>query len=199
MCGVVRAFLRYLHLKGFISTALADCVPAISVPTRISGLCGSDDPWPSSVCAPAKLPPSILTISTGGRARSWHTPSSRQTVRLLTADVDTLPRNERAFVNAISSASPDVAAAAGLARRFQSMICNRETAALKPRLHYAVTGPMSSFARGIRRDIDAVYAALTMPWSTGPVEGKINKLKLIKRSMYGRAGMGLLRSRIIGT
>lgn len=58
---------------------------------------------------------------------------------------------------------------------------------------------MSSFARGINRDKDAVLAALTMPWSTGPVEGKINKLKLIKRSMYGRAGMDLLRPRIIGT
>ncbi|WFU07437.1 transposase (plasmid) [Rhizobium sp. CB3171] len=138
-------------------------------------------------------------LSRASHKSSWHTPSSQQTVRLLTADVDTLPRNERAFVNAISSASPDVAAAAGLARRFQSMICNRETAALKPWLHDAVTGPMSPFARGIRRDIDAVYAALTMPWSTGPVEGKINKLKLIKRSMYGRAGMDLLRSRIIGT
>ncbi|WP_245307590.1 transposase [Rhizobium altiplani] len=102
-------------------------------------------------------------------------------------------------MNAISSASPEVATAAGLARRFQSMICNRETVALKPWLHDAATGPMSSFARGIRRDVEAVQAALTLPWSTGPVEGKINKLKLIKRSMYGRAGMDLLRSRIIGT
>jgi len=102
-------------------------------------------------------------------------------------------------VNAISSASPDVATAAELARRFQSMICNRETDALKPWLHDAATGPMSSFARGIRRDVEAVQAALTLPWSTGPVEGKINKLKLVKRSMYGRAGMDLLRSRIIGT
>jgi len=138
-------------------------------------------------------------LSRASRKSSWRTPSSRQTVRLLTAEADTLPRNERAFVNAISSASPDVATAAELARRFQSMICNRETDALKPWLHDAATGPMSSFARGIRRDVEAVQAALTLPWSTGPVEGKINKLKLVKRSMYGRAGMDLLRSRIIGT
>ncbi|WFU12789.1 ISL3 family transposase (plasmid) [Rhizobium sp. CB3090] len=138
-------------------------------------------------------------LSRASRKSSWRTPSSRLTVRLLTAEADTLPRNERAFVNAISSASPDVATAADLARRFQSMICNRETVALKPWLHDAATGPMSSFARGIRRDVEAVQAALTLPWSTGPVEGKINKLKLIKRSMYGRAGMDLLRSRIIGT
>lgn len=47
-------------------------------------------------------------------------------------------------------------------------------------------------------DMDAVEAALKLPWSTGPVEGKVNKLKLIKRSMYGRANIDLLRCRIIG-
>ncbi|WP_422921338.1 transposase [Rhizobium ruizarguesonis] len=79
------------------------------------------------------------------------------------------------------------------------MICDRDISALQRWLEDAATGPMSSFARGIRRDIDAVKAALTLPWSTGPVEGKINKLKLIKRSMYGRAGMDLLRSRMMAT
>ncbi|MGG6898436.1 transposase [Rhizobium sp. BR 315] len=69
---------------------------------------------------------------------------------------------------------------------------------LKPWLNDAMTGPMSSFARRICRDVEAVHAALTLPWSSGQVEGKINKLKLIKRSMHGRAGMDLLRSRIIG-
>nr|WP_274599118.1 transposase [Rhizobium ruizarguesonis] len=80
-----------------------------------------------------------------------------------------------------------------------AMICDRDISALQRWLEDAATGPMSSFARGIRRDIDAVKAALTLPWSTGPVEGKINKLKLIKRSMYGRAGMDLLRSRMMAT
>lgn len=47
--------------------------------------------------------------------------------------------------------------------------------------------------------MDAVQAALRYPWSIGPVEGKINKLKLIKRSMYGRAGIDLLRARMIGS
>ena len=112
--------------------------------------------------------PSLLRAS---RKSSWRTPSSRQTARLLTAEVDTLSRNDRAFVHAISSDSSEVAAAADLARRFQSMICNRGIAALGPWLKDATGGPMSSFARGISRDKDAVHAALTMPWSTGPVEG----------------------------
>lgn len=87
-------------------------------------------------------------LSRASRKSSWRTPSSRQTVRLLTAEVDTLPAKERAFVNAISSSSPEVATAANLARRFQSMVCNREIAALKPWLNDAIAGPMSSFAAG---------------------------------------------------
>ncbi len=54
------------------------------------------------------------------------------------------------------------------------------------------------FAEGIRRDEAAVRAAVTGPWSNGPVEGHVNRLKAIKRQMYGRAGFGLLRARVIG-
>jgi transposase len=52
------------------------------------------------------------------------------------------------------------------------------------------------FAAGVRRDEAAVSAALTEPWSNGPVEGHVNRLKLIKRQMYGRAGFQLLRARV---
>ena len=58
-------------------------------------------------------------------------------------------------------------------------------------------GPLAGFAESLRRDRAAVEAALSTPWSTGPVEGKITKLKLIKRSMYGRAGIALLRQRLL--
>jgi Transposase len=54
-----------------------------------------------------------------------------------------------------------------------------------------------SFLTGIRRDKDAVLAGLTLPWSTGPVEGHVNRLKLIKRSMYGRAKFDLLKLRVL--
>ncbi|KWV57494.1 transposase [Rhizobium altiplani] len=47
---------------------------------------------------------------------------------------------------------------------------------------------LASFAAGIERDIEAVKAAITEPWSTSPVEGQINRLKMIKRQMYGRSG-----------
>jgi transposase len=54
-----------------------------------------------------------------------------------------------------------------------------------------------SFAKGLQRDEAAVRAGLRLQWSQGPVEGAINKLKLIKRSMYGRANFDLLRIRVL--
>ena len=53
------------------------------------------------------------------------------------------------------------------------------------------------FAAGVRQDESAVTAALTEAWSNGPVEGQVNRLKMIKRQMYGRAGFKLLRVRVL--
>ena len=53
------------------------------------------------------------------------------------------------------------------------------------------------FAEGIRRDEASVHAAVTERWSNGPVEGHVNRLKTIKRQMYGRAGFVLLRARVL--
>jgi transposase len=53
------------------------------------------------------------------------------------------------------------------------------------------------FESQLQRDILAVEAAVTEPWSNGPVEGQVNRLKTIKRQMYGRAGVELLRARMI--
>ena len=54
-----------------------------------------------------------------------------------------------------------------------------------------------NFARKIDSDYDAVRAAMTSPWSTGQVEGQINRLKMIKRQMFGRASFDLLNHRFI--
>ena len=54
-----------------------------------------------------------------------------------------------------------------------------------------------SFAASLRRDEAAVRAGMSLPWSTGPVEGEINRLKLIKRTMFGRAKLDLLRQRVL--
>ena len=54
-----------------------------------------------------------------------------------------------------------------------------------------------TFVAGVQKDKDAVLAGLTLPWSNGPLEGHVNRLKLIKRSMYGRAEFDLLRLRVL--
>ena len=137
-----------------------------------------------------------LVAGSGARPR-WQSPSSRQAVRLLTVPSDALGTDDARFVGAMRAASPAIAEAADLARRFHDMLVGRKANELDQWLAQALGSAIASFARGLRRDIDAVRAALALPWSTGPVEGKINKLKLIKRSMYGRAGIDLLRARIM--
>jgi transposase len=56
---------------------------------------------------------------------------------------------------------------------------------------------LKNFVSVLQQDDEAVKAALTLPWSTGPVEGQSNRLKLIKRSGYGRMKLDLLRQRVL--
>ena len=58
---------------------------------------------------------------------------------------------------------------------------------------------IKGFARGIMKDFQAVYQGFISNWSNGPVEGQVNRLKNIKRQMYGRAGFELLRKRVVIT
>jgi len=70
------------------------------------------------------------------------------------------------------------------------------------RLHVGAVAGFSSETPagfvGIRtRDVEAVRGAIETPWSTSPVEGQINRLKMLKRAMFGRAGFDLLRQRVL--
>ncbi|MET9692565.1 transposase [Streptomyces sp. NPDC006514] len=56
---------------------------------------------------------------------------------------------------------------------------------------------MHTFINGLERDLAAVTAGLTLPWSSGVVEGHVNRIKMIKRQTYGRAGFTLLRKRVL--
>ena len=58
---------------------------------------------------------------------------------------------------------------------------------------------LQDFAASLRRDLAAVQAAVDLPWTTSPAEGQINRLKMLKRTMYGRAGFDLLRARVLHT
>jgi Transposase len=55
---------------------------------------------------------------------------------------------------------------------------------------------INRFVNGVTADLDAVTAGLSLPFSSGPVEGTVNRIKMLKRQMYGRAGFDLLRKRV---
>jgi transposase len=91
-------------------------------------------------------------------------------------------------------------AAITLMESFAELIRTRNPAALDPWLDQAtasVLQPFHSFATSLRRDYNAVRAGVELEWSTGPVEGAINRLKMIKRTMFGRAGFPLLQRRVL--
>jgi transposase len=77
------------------------------------------------------------------------------------------------------------------------MIRNRTPDLLDAWLQRAEQGLLSSFARGLRADRDAIIAAIEEPWSNGQTEGHINRLKTLKRQMYGRAKLDLVRARMM--
>ena len=93
-----------------------------------------------------------------------------------------------------------VEVAAQLAERFVNMVKQKEPDRLELWLKDAVASgvrSLISFANGIRQDFTAVYNALSLVWSNGQVEGRVNRLKFIKRMMYGRANFDLLRKRVL--
>ena len=87
-----------------------------------------------------------------------------------------------------------------LTRQFVQMVKERRGCDLSPWLDKAIATDIKTlkrFANGIRADFVAVQTALTMIWSNGQTEGQINRLKFIKRQMYGRANLDLLRKRVL--
>jgi transposase len=95
---------------------------------------------------------------------------------------------------------PEVAAAIVLAQDFAQIVRARQPDQLDPWLAGAAESPcvpLQRFAKGLRDDYDAVKAGVTFPWSTGPVEGHINRLKMLKRQMFGRASLDLLQRRFL--
>jgi transposase/predicted transcriptional regulator len=107
---------------------------------------------------------------------------------------------EQARLDAIRACSDELAAALDLADRFADLVRKRSSTTLG---EWLARGEASSdpdprcFAEGIRRDEACAQAAVTERWSNGPVEGHVNRLKTIKRQMYGRAGFVLLRARVL--
>jgi transposase len=124
-------------------------------------------------------------------------PSPRRAAWLLTKATETLTDPERAYVEAVCTACPALATVRRLTADFQRMIATKDVNALGPWLAAAEQSELHTLAVGLRRDYDAVLAAVCFRWSNGQVEGQVNRLKLIKRTMYGRASYPLLRRRVL--
>ena len=128
--------------------------------------------------------------------------SARQIVWLLLRSPEELSVEEQRQLTLLCQASCEVAVAYQLGQRFLHMVRERQAEALAPWLEAAQQSGLAdlgSFASGLRRDFAAVQAALTVEWSNGQTEGQVNRLKLIKRQMYGRANFDLLRLRVLAT
>ena len=113
------------------------------------------------------------------------------------SEPDKLDAEERRFTTALLELSLPIAQAVDLTKTFSTMIKQGLADQLDGWISTAEDSGLIGFARSLRQNVEAVHAALTLPWSTDPVEGQINRLKVVKRTMYGRAGFDLLRSRVM--
>jgi transposase len=113
---------------------------------------------------------------------------------------ETLDAQERRQLVELQSQEGEVAEAIRLSQDFAALVRQRQPAQLDGWLERAATSAVQAFARwanSLRDDYAAVKAGVSLPWSTGPVEGQINRLKMLKRQMFGRANIDLLRLRVL--
>jgi len=137
------------------------------------------------VPAPAPSPP----LSTAPRTVCW----------LLLQDDEERSPPEPASVAELLSTSPLLVQLAPVARACFALLHERRVDDLESWLQQATAssiGELAAFAEGVRRDLAAVHAAMRLPWSQGQTEGQVNRLKLLKRQLYGRAKLDLLRQRV---
>ncbi len=85
----------------------------------------------------------------------------------------------------------------GGARRLNKLLRRRIVEILDAVLAAATGTLFARFAMSLRWDFGAINAALVLPWTTSPVEGQISRIKMLKRTIYGRAGFELLRARVL--
>lgn len=127
-------------------------------------------------------------------------PSPRKITSWIMRPRDTLTDSQEKRLLEVRLACPDITRACDLARTFADLLRHQRGQLLMEWIRQAeqdAPKPMQSFAGSLRHDLDAVTAGLTLAWSSGVVEGHVNRLKTIKRAMYGRASFDLLRTRVL--
>jgi len=129
-------------------------------------------------------------------------PTVRDVTNWLCRRPDTLTADEKPRLAAILDRCPELQAASELVRSFAVMITEltgQDLPQWMAAARDAALPGIASFAKGLEQDLDAVTAGLTLTWNSGPVEGRVNHIKMIKRQMFGRAGLPLLRKRVLLT
>jgi len=144
-------------------------------------------PLPADQAAAAPAAPTVrLTVT--------------QAVRVLLLAPDQLTAEQQTQLDHLRQASPLVERAYTLAHQFQTILRERRAAEFPTWLEEAqlsqVPG-LHGFVKSLKTDLDAVTAGVSLPWSNGPTEGHVNRLKQIKRQMYGRGKLDLLKRRIM--
>ena len=136
-------------------------------------------------------------------------PSPKQLAWLLVRPTEALSPSDAAAVRRAEQ-DKEAAQVASLARRFTTLVrgcgIGQPTRPVAPAVELDAwfaearacgIAAVETFAAGLEQDGAAVRAALTEPWSSGQAEGQVNRLKLLKRQSYGRAGLSLLRQRVL--
>jgi transposase len=120
--------------------------------------------------------------------------------RLLSSQLEDLSETDRTYREALCCLSPQLALAADLSAQFRHLMNTRTPEDVPAWLEKAKASHLEAFRRfaiGLENEQDAFIAALTESWSNGQVEGQITRLKYLKRQMYGRAKIDLLRLRVL--
>jgi transposase len=126
--------------------------------------------------------------------------SPRKVSLLMSKPFEQLDEGSQDFLRAFYKRCPQANKASQLARKFKNMTDRLIRKHLDPWIKQTLESGIPSlkkFAKGLQQDYDAVKAAVSLKWSNGQVEGQVNRLKNIKRQMYGRAGFELLRKRVL--
>jgi transposase len=127
-------------------------------------------------------------------------PTVRQAAGWFLSNPAHLSTDEQHQLDVLTLASPPPAALRGHVTEFAVMMLDRQGQRLEPWMNAVQADDLPelhSFVTGVRRDFDAARAGLTMDYGSGPVEGHVNRIKMLKRQMYGRANPDLLRKRIL--
>ncbi|MFE6617749.1 transposase [Streptomyces sp. NPDC057740] len=128
------------------------------------------------------------------------TPSPRKITSWIMRPRETLTESQNERLLQVRRACPDITRACDLAGALADMVRHQRGYLLLECIQQAeqdAAKPMKGFAGFLRQDLDAVTACLTLPWSSGVAEGHVNRVKTLKRAMYGRASFELLRARIL--